>query len=122
MIKMQDEKIRTKWIEWIRVIHKNVQDLLTSQQMYKSYLEIVKNNPEIQSPIDFHDWVRKNYASSVASHIRRELDMGSDVISLMKLLSEIKEDPQCITKKWFESLYKGSTAEDYADHDFKTVA
>jgi len=119
---MKNEEILKKWIDWIGIIHKNIENLLTSQHIYKTYLEIVKSNPEIQSPIDFHDWVRKNYASSVAIHIRRELDMGSDVISLKKLLTEIKNDPQVITKEWFESLYKGSNAEAFADGDFKNVA
>jgi len=90
--------MRTKWIEWITIIHNNIEELLTSQHIYKTYLEIVKNNPEIQSPRDFHDWVRKNYASAVAIHIRRELDIGSDVVSLKRLLTQIQKNPQIITK------------------------
>ena len=85
-------------------------------------MEIVRNNPAIQTPIDFHDWVRKHNESSVAIHIRRELDTGSDVISLKKLLTEIQNNPQVVTKEWFRSLYKDSNAEDFADGDFKTVA
>lgn len=120
---MKDNEIIAKWIEWIEVIHDNIEDLLISQHIYKTYLEIVKNNPEIQSPIDFHDWVRKNYASSIAIHIRRELDdTHSDVISLKRLLVQIQKNPQVITKEWFRSLYKGSNAEDFADVDFEKVA
>ena len=85
-------------------------------------MEIVKNNPEIQSPRDFHDWVRKNYASAVAIHIRRELDIGSDVVSLKRLLTQIQKNPQIITKEWFKSMYKGSNAEDFAGGDFQNVA
>lgn len=114
--------MRTKWIEWITIIHNNIEELLTSQHIYKTYLEIVKNNPEIQSPRDFHDWVRKNYASAVAIHIRRELDIGSDVVSLKRLLTQIQKNPQIITKEWFKSMYKGSNAEDFAGGDFQNVA
>lgn len=119
---MKNEEILKEWVEWIGVILGNIKNLLTSQEIYNTYLEIVKNNPEIQSPIDFHDWVRKNYASSVAIHIRRELDIGPDVISLKRLLTEIQKNPQVITKAWFRSLYKRSNAEYFADGDFKTVA
>ena len=119
---MEIEKIRAKWIEWIGIIHGNIEELLTSQHIYKTYLEIVKNNPEVQSPSDFHDWVRKNYASAVAIHIRRELDMGSDVVSLKKLLSEMRDNPQVITREWYKGLYKGSNAEGFASGTFNTVA
>lgn len=119
---MKNGEILDKWIEWIEIIHNNIETLLTSQHIYKTYLEIVKKNPEIQTPVDFHDWVRRNYASSVAIHIRRELDMGSDVISLKKLLTEIQNDPHLITKDWFTSLYKGSNAEGFAGGDFEKVA
>lgn len=119
---MKNEEMLAKWIEWVDIIHQNIEDLLVSQHIYKAYLEIVKRNPEIQSPIDFHDWVRKNYASAVAIHIRRELDTGSDVISLKRLLMQIQKNPQVITRDWFRSLYKGSNADDFADGDFEEVA
>ena len=110
-----------KWLDWIEKIQENAHDLLMDQHLFQEYSEIIRKNPAIQRPSDFHDWVRKNYASSVALHIRRQLDMDSDSISIKRLLTEIQNDPQILTKEWHRSLYK-TLGPSYADKDFEDIA
>jgi len=112
-----------KWLKWIEIIHKDAEDLLQSQYIFSQYIEIVKNNPTIQRPEDFHWWVRNNYVSYVAISIRRQVEYkDQDIISLGKLLNELKQNPEIISREWFKSLYKGSIAADWADSDFNRVA
>jgi hypothetical protein len=107
-----------KWGGWIDSIHKDVEKLLSDREIYRRYLEIVKNNREIQSPADFHIWVRENYVASVVTAIRRQLDTRKDVVSLMRLLIEIRNHNQILSRDW----YKNTHQYDWADVDFTNVA
>ena len=123
----QDLKF-TKWIKWVDVIHKDTESILLNKDIHSRYLEIVKANIDIQSPSDFHEWSIRNYGSYVVMAIRRQLDSDNDVISLKRLLTELKDSPQLLTKKWFRSLYSSSDnnlpipIESFADGDFESHA
>lgn len=117
-----------KWIRWIDLIHKDTESILLNKDIHNRYLEIVKANKEIQSPSDFHEWTIRNYGSYVVMAIRRQLDNDSDVISLKRLLTELKEAPKLLTKPWFRILYKDTPnngpipMEAFADVDFESHA
>lgn len=123
----EDDKL-LKWIKWIEVIRKDTESILLNKDIHNRYLEIVKANKEIQSPSDFHEWTIRNYGSYVVMAIRRQLDKDDDVISLKRLLTELKESPQSLTKAWFRTLYKDTPnngpipMEAFADGDFESHA
>lgn len=117
---MNPEETLKKWLKWVEEIRDETEDMLASQHIYKTYIEIVKNNPKIQSPSDFHDWARRNYATAVVMYIRRQLDASSDSVSLKTLLLELEKNPQFLTKQWHRKLYK-ILGDDYADQDFKKI-
>lgn len=94
-----------KWINWINKIRQDTEDMFLNKSIYVRYLEIVKNNKNIQEPSDFHEWVIRNYGGYIVMAIRRQLDSDNDVISIKRLLKEIKKAPQLITKSWFRTLY-----------------
>jgi len=122
-----DKKLQ-KWVRWINEICNDTQDILSNKEIYDQYLEMVKTNKEIQSPSDFHEWTSRNYGSYIVMAIRRQLDDDNDVISLKRLLMELKQSPQLLTKKWFKSLYSNSAnklpipLEAFADSDFEKEA
>jgi hypothetical protein len=64
----------SKWIKWINLIHKDTESILLNKTINGRYLDIVKNNTDIQSPPDFHEWTIRNYGSYVVMAIRRQLD------------------------------------------------
>lgn len=108
-----------KWLKWINEIHKDAEDLLEGQHIFSTYIEIIKNNPEIESPADFHWWVRNNYVSFIAMSIRRQAEWKDpDIVSLGKLLKELEESPEVITRKW----YKDTFSYEWSDPDFTNVA
>ena len=126
-MKNVNEKL-LKWISWVGEIRKDTEDMLLNKDIYDQYLEMVKTNKKIQSPSDFHVWTSRNYGSYVVMAIRRQLDNDKDVISLKRLLIELKDSPQTLTKQWFRSLYQNASEktllplEAFADSDFKTHA
>jgi hypothetical protein len=108
-----------KWLRWIEEIHKDAEELLQSQYIFSTYLEIIKNNPDIESPSDFHWWTRDNYVSYIAMSIRRQAEWKDpDIISLGKLLHEMQQSPEVITRQW----YKDTFQYDWSDSDFSNVA
>lgn len=108
-----------KWRRWIEIIHKDAEDMLESQYIFSVYIEIVKNNQMIQSPSDFHWWIRKNYVSHIAMSIRRQAEWKDpDIISLGKLLHEIQKNPEVITRKWYQDTFNY----DWSGSDFTNVA
>jgi hypothetical protein len=100
-----------EWIRWVDRIETDLIHLLGSRQIYKRYIEIVQANDKVrrQGTI-FHDWVIHNYVTYVAMSIRRQLDENGDVISLAKLIREIKVNPENVTKEWHRTLYTNSLA------------
>lgn len=110
-----------KWLRWIEIVHKDTEDLLDNQYIFSKYIEIIKGNPKIQEPSDFHWWVRNNYVSSVAMSVRRQIDTDPDVITLGKLLKEMVESPQTLTKAWHRTLYK-NLGPSWADKAFEDIA
>ena len=122
------DKRLTKWILWINEIRSDTENMLLNMEIHRQYLEIVRLNKEIQSPPDFHEWTMRNYGSYIVMAIRRQLDNDSDVVSLRRLLSEMKRFPQVLSKQWFRSLYKSATEtihiplESFADGDFEENA
>lgn len=117
-----------KWLRWINQIQDDTETILMNKAVHERYLEIVKANPEIQTPSDFHEWTIRNYGSFMVMAIRRELDADFDVVSLRRLLEELKDSPTLLTKAWFRTLY--SSLDDkspipesaFADGDFERHA
>lgn len=100
MNEIKDPKLK-KWLNWIDWVHQETQNLLVKTYLYDRYVEIVKANPGIQNPRDFHDWAMRNYFESALMSIRRLTDTHSDAISLMNLLKELEENPQLITLDFY---------------------
>lgn len=114
----KNQQLLNKWENWIEIIHKDIETILVDREIYKQYLQIVKRNIKIQTPSDFHNWIRKNYASSIVVGIRRQLENDRKVISLIRLLTEIEAHNSLLTRSW----YKKKHHYDWADVDFTNVA
>ncbi len=54
--------------------------------------------------------------------IRRQIKIDDDSISFARLLKEISDTPEVLSRNRFVALYKGSTVEHFADRDFDEFA
>lgn len=117
-----------KWLKWIEEINSDTQEMLFNKLIFQRYLEIVKGNKDIQRPSDFHEWTIRNYGAYIVMAIRRQLDTDNDVISVRRLLKEIRLNPELITKTWFRTLYSSLSKkfplspDAIADSDFEDHA
>ncbi len=111
MSKNLDHKLQ-KWLRWIEEIQDDTTALLNKTDLYDRYVAVVKANPGIQDPVDFHTWIMRNYFESALMAIRRLTDTHSDTISLMNLLRDIKASPELITKEFRLRDYKKGTVDE----------
>jgi len=102
----QKEQLRQKWEEWLEKIGEDLGDLLFSQDIFNEVCEIVKNNSNIQTPSAFFGWIRDNYVDSIIIRIGRLSDHDNRTISLHRLIIEISENPDVITREYFVSQWR----------------
>jgi hypothetical protein len=120
--KIMMEQSYNKWEKWLKIIEKEVTDLHRYQHIFDEVQKIIKNNPSIQKPSSFYEFLPKSYVALVVMGIRRQIKIDNQSISLGRLLTEIIERPEIITRKRFIAMYTNSVAKRHADSDFDQFA
>ena len=116
------EQRYNKWKKWLEIIEKEVTDLHRYQHIFDEVQKIIKNNPSIQKPSSFYEFLPKSYVALVVMGIRRQIKIDNQSISFARLLNEIIETPEIITRKRFIEMYTNSVARKHADSDFDQFA
>ncbi len=96
-----DSKIEM-WTRWIEgTIRSEVLTMHHHQAVYRRVAEIVNTRePKLPDSL-FFDYLRDTYATSQAVAIRRQAEQNSCVVSLGRLLGEIKAGPERFTLQRF---------------------
>jgi len=116
-------KRRYKWRGWLKEIGNDIGWLLTSHDIFEEIQKIVKSNELIQSPGLLHRWMTSNYAARVSISIRRLDDHNKRCISLYRLIEDIAENPDVITRNYYISRYpEWMRNRGLADSDFDKFA
>ena len=97
--------MRQKWRRWLKRIERDVFDLLIARHIYEGIGAIVLDNRDIQRPGDVHSWMSRNYGTATAIGIRRQADLRSDVTSLARLLKNIADNADAVTRESHVSHY-----------------
>jgi len=98
----------------------HISDLMWSRKMYTDFNEIIKNNPKIDTPNAFYDFVKIGYVSDIVLSICRQIDKDERALSLMNLLKRIFNGSEKITKEWFSDQYKDTVLnEEFGEAAFK---
>ena len=95
-----------QWKVQIERITNDVTDTIESQFIFKRLGEIVKANSKINTDNLFWDHITANFGASLVLGVARQVDERTEVVSLLKLLKDIKNHPGVITKKWFSDQYE----------------
>jgi len=95
-----------QWKGWLDTIHVDVRGLHVSRYIYRTVIDIVKSNPNIQTDDTFYGWMTTNYVASQVIGIRRQLDNRADSVSLARLLQEVIKSPQVLSKERYLAFYK----------------
>jgi len=110
-----------KWNEWIDRILSEIRTLSIDRNIFWEVQEIIKNNPKIQKPSKFYNFLRNNYTASALMGIRKQVKIDKDSISFARLLQEICDTHKILSRTRFFDNYKESTVVEIAKLMGKTV-
>lgn len=118
---MMDDRFN-KWNKWIDVILSEITKLSIDRHIFWEVQDIINNNPKIQKPSSFYDFLRNIYGVSAVMGVRKQVKIDKDSISLAKLLQEICETPKILSRARFFANFKGSTVEKFNSRNFDKFA
>jgi len=98
-------KKRKKWRRWLKKIQVKISKLLESRYIFQEIGEIIKSNPNAQSPALINHWIINNYVSRMSVGIRRLTDKRHGTVSLYRLIEDIANNPQAMSRDYFLKRY-----------------
>jgi hypothetical protein len=111
-----------RWLRRWRVIFDDIKTIAHHRDLYRQVTEIVQANPALHVVSAFYDWMQLAYATGQASAIRRLVDWDTRTISLVRLLEEIADHPEVITRRRFVGWYRGHLPARFGHGDFDRLA
>lgn len=107
-----------KWLKWLKVVHDDIQQLLIKRNIFWEVQDIIKTNDKLHKPSSFYSYLGEPYVAYISIEVRRQVKVDKQSISFARLLTELADTPAVLSRKYYVSLYKGSTSEHFADRDF----
>lgn len=96
-----------QWLRWFSEIKHAVFDLAHKRYIYREITKIIEANPRLHVPSAFYDWMRRVYITDMTLSIRRLVDWDRRTIAFVRLMQEIEDHPEVITRQRFVYKYKG---------------
>lgn len=95
------------WSAWLRsepesgrTIYAEIVEMLAFRQIWRGFAIVHDAAPqEARKNATFVFWVRWNYARSMGSAIRRQVDVREDVVSLGRLIDRVWKYPTALTRE-----------------------
>ena len=98
-----DQRVE-KWTRWIDgTIKRNVLTMHLHREAWREIARIIRENGQLPDSF-WWEFMRDTYAITQAVAVRRQADMHRDVESLGKLIAEIRDDAQTITRERWINL------------------
>jgi len=97
---MSAEQKLKKWVKWLEIIKSEVSELVWSSSIYSETREIIISNPVVNTGNRFYSWMNRNYVHATLMGIRRQLDTHRDAVSLVNLLTDMKENCNFLTREY----------------------
>jgi len=93
------------WCLWLDTIDGDITSMYANREAWMTVMKIVGEHPAMP-PSHFFDLMAQNYATTQAVAVRRQADTSPTVISLGRLLSEIVEHPEILSRQRHVALYR----------------
>lgn len=111
------------WLEWLGQIQQDILALGENRATFREVMRIYELNPHLADNAYFFEWLIGNYATTMAVGIRRQRDIDPRVISMARLLQDLRDNATAVTRAWFVATYEGSPlGPEVGDKDFDTFA
>jgi hypothetical protein len=101
----------------------DIKTIAHHRDLYRKVTAMIEAKPALQVWSPFYDWMQFAYFRSQAMAIRRLVDWDPRSVSLIKLIEEIIDHPEVLTRRRFVGLYsKPLRTHDFAHRHFETIA
>lgn len=125
-VPIQSAKKRTltyrRWVRWWNLLFDDIKTIAHHRDLYRQVTAMVEANPALHVPSAFYDWMQLAYVTSQASAIRRLVDWDRRSVSLIRLIEEIADHPEVISRRRFVGLYRGHLPTRFGHRGFERVA
>lgn len=111
-----------KWNRWLDVINDEVAILAINRHIFWEVENIISKNEAIQKPSSFYTFLASSYVALAVMAVRRQLKIDNSSISFVRLLQEIVNTPDVISRERFVNLYKELVVAELADREFDRVS
>lgn len=111
-----------KWNKWLDVIYREITSLSVNRNIFWEVQKMIKNNPKIQKPSSFYEFLGSVYVASALIGVRRQVKVDKQSISFVRLLKEICDTPEVLSRTRFVDLYRASAVQRSVDRDFDKFA
>ena len=101
-----------KWLKWMETIHDEILALVQDASIFWEVQDIIRENPRIQKPSAFYSYLARTYLSHALAGLRRQIKLHEDSISFVRLLAEIAENPEELSRSYFNSCHPSSNGPD----------
>lgn len=101
-----------KWKRWLfDEIRGEIEELVTNRHIFWEIQKMIDNNPNIQKPNSFFQFIGQTYYDYGVSAVRRQIKFNEfnkrdRSISFVKLLKEIIETPSVLSRERFVNIYR----------------
>ena len=96
-----------KWKRWLSdEIRGEIEELVTNRHIFWKIQKMIDNNPNIQKPNSFFQFIGQTYYDYGVIAVRRQIKFDCESISFIRLLQEIIENPHLVTREQFVNLYR----------------
>lgn len=100
-IEQQRADMIRKWLDWDEQVFSRVVWLFENRRWYRRMVGILDQNPRMNRPNGFYDWLFGNYAYSMSMGIRRLLDPSQNTVSLARLVHSMAKHPWVISREYY---------------------
>jgi hypothetical protein len=90
---------------WFEKVKNQILSIHHRRQVYREVMAMVDANPALQVPSAFYTWMRTVYVYDTTMAIRRLIDRDRRVVSFVKLMTEIADHPEVMTRRRFVARY-----------------
>ncbi len=110
--KFENSQKLEKWLRWMETIHNEILALVQDANMFWEIQDIIRRNPRIQKPNAFYNYLVRTYLSHALAGLHRQTKLQKDSISFVRLLGEIAENPEELSRSYFNSRHPDSDGPD----------
>jgi hypothetical protein len=107
--KLSDDEVWRRWNERMKRARQDLHHVFSTRGKFREVTSLFEKNDELKACGGaVWDWLFSMYARDLVIAIRRELDNDTNTVCLGRLLTEMSQRPQVITRR----RYLGDIAED----------